>query len=73
MIPFLLFIPLSRYYGRKILSSICDHPEFDKHVSKHVPSNLQKSVRDTVDNLRTKVRICLTTNHDPFCCGFLVS
>ncbi|RMX50084.1 hypothetical protein pdam_00002933 [Pocillopora damicornis] len=44
----------TRYYGRKILSSICDHPEFDKHVSKHVPSNLQKSVRDTVDNLRTK-------------------
>lgn len=44
----------TRYYGRKILYSIYDHPEFDKLVSKHVPSNLQKSVRDTVDNLRTK-------------------
>ena len=32
-----------------------DHPEFDKNVTKYVPSNLQKNVRDTVENLRTKV------------------
>ncbi|KAJ7379834.1 hypothetical protein OS493_012583 [Desmophyllum pertusum] len=44
----------TRYYGRKILHIVHDHPEFDKQVSKHVPSNLQKNVRDTVENLRTK-------------------
>ncbi len=44
-----------RYYGRKILHIVYDHPEFDKLVSKHVPSNLLKDVRDTVENLRTKV------------------
>lgn len=44
-----------RYYGRKILHIVYDHPEFEKLVSKHVPSSLQKNVRDTVENLRTKV------------------
>ena len=44
-----------RYYGRKILYTVCDHHEFDKLVSKHLPDNLQKTVRDTVENLRTKV------------------
>ena len=34
-----------------------DHPEFDKNVTKHVPSNLQKNVRDTVENLRIKVQL----------------
>lgn len=48
-------ICFGRYYGRKILHIVYDHPEFDKLVSKHVPSNLQKNVRDTVENLRTKV------------------
>ena len=55
----LIFAPLCfrtcRYYGRKILHIVYDHPEFEKLVSKHVPSNLQKNVRDTVENLRTKV------------------
>ncbi|KAL9952340.1 hypothetical protein ACROYT_G039583 [Oculina patagonica] len=46
--------PETRYYGRKILHIVYDHPEFDKLVSKHVPSNLLKDVRDTVENLRTK-------------------
>lgn len=55
-----------RYYGRKIFHIIYDHPEFDKLVSKHVPSNLQKNVRDTVENLRTKVGICVC--HAIFLC-----
>lgn len=46
-----------RYYGRKILHIMYDHPEFDKNVTKHVPSNLQKNVRDTVENLRIKVQL----------------
>lgn len=50
-----ILICFCRYYGRKILHIVHDHPEFDKQVSKHVPSNLQKNVRDTVENLRTKV------------------
>ena len=59
----LIFAPICfrRYYGRKILHIVYDHPEFEKLVSKHVPSNLQKNVRDTVENLRTKVN-----NHDTF-------
>ena len=51
-----LFVCFCRYYGRKILHIMYDHPEFDKNVTKHVPSNLQKSVRDTVEHLKTKVR-----------------
>ena len=53
----LIFAPVyfRRYYGRKILHIVYDHSEFEKLVSKHVPSNLQKNVRDTVENLRTKV------------------
>lgn len=49
------FCSIFRYYGRKILHIMYDHPEFDKNVTKYVPSNLQKNVRDTVENLRTKV------------------
>lgn len=44
----------TRYYGRKILCIIYEHPEFEKSVSKYVPPNLQKNVHDTVDNLKTK-------------------
>lgn len=38
-----------------MLHIMYEHPEFERNVTKYVPDNLQKNVRDTVDNLRNKV------------------
>ncbi|XP_074631934.1 TOG array regulator of axonemal microtubules protein 1-like isoform X2 [Acropora palmata] len=46
----------TRYYGRKMLHIMYEHPEFERNVTKYVPDNLQKNVRDTVDNLRNKFK-----------------
>ena len=45
-----------RYYGRKILYILLDHPEFDKLLSKFATTNLQK-LREIVENLKTKVKM----------------
>ncbi|XP_041353393.1 TOG array regulator of axonemal microtubules protein 1-like isoform X2 [Gigantopelta aegis] len=44
----------TRYYGRKMLSLLMRHPDFDKMLTKHLPSNTLRHVQDVVENLRQK-------------------
>ncbi|KAK3093087.1 hypothetical protein FSP39_010926 [Pinctada imbricata] len=44
----------TRYNGRKILSLLMSHPDFDKMLSKHLPANTLRNIKDIVENLKAK-------------------
>ncbi|XP_068022913.1 TOG array regulator of axonemal microtubules protein 1-like [Melanerpes formicivorus] len=44
----------TRYYGRKMLFNMMDHPEFEKALEKYVPSKDLPYIKDSVSSLREK-------------------
>ncbi|KAL3873542.1 hypothetical protein ACJMK2_036642 [Sinanodonta woodiana] len=44
----------TRYNGRKMLFLLMNHPDFDKMIDKHLPSNTVRNVREIVENLKVK-------------------
>ena len=45
-----------RYNGRQILYLLMTHQDFDKMLSKHLPANTLRNIRDIVETLKVKVR-----------------
>ncbi|XP_014792245.1 PREDICTED: protein FAM179B, partial [Calidris pugnax] len=43
-----------RYYGRKMLFTMMNHPDFDKTLEKYVPSKDLPYIKESVSNLREK-------------------
>ncbi|XP_064623563.1 TOG array regulator of axonemal microtubules protein 1-like isoform X2 [Lineus longissimus] len=46
--------PETRYYGRKIFYMLMTHQDFDKMLSKHIPTGTYRSIQDIIDSLRAK-------------------
>ncbi|XP_066854886.1 TOG array regulator of axonemal microtubules protein 1 isoform X2 [Anser cygnoides] len=44
----------TRYYGRKMLFSMMNHPDFDKTLEKYVPAKDLPYIKEFVSNLRQK-------------------
>ncbi|XP_054256668.1 TOG array regulator of axonemal microtubules protein 1 [Indicator indicator] len=44
----------TRYYGRRMLFNMMDHPEFEKALEKYVPSKDLPYLKDSVNSLREK-------------------
>ncbi|XP_048738201.2 TOG array regulator of axonemal microtubules protein 1-like isoform X4 [Ostrea edulis] len=44
----------TRYNGRRILSILMAHQDFDKMLSKHLPTNTLRNIQDIVEGLKTK-------------------
>ena len=56
-LPIIIFYLLScRYNGRQILYLLMTHQDFDKMLSKHLPANTLRNIRDIVETLKVKVR-----------------
>uniref|UniRef100_A0A8C3J665 TOG array regulator of axonemal microtubules 1 n=1 Tax=Calidris pygmaea TaxID=425635 RepID=A0A8C3J665_9CHAR len=44
----------TRYYGRKMLFTMMNHPDFDKTLEKYVPTKDLPYIKESVSNLREK-------------------
>ncbi|KAL4238308.1 hypothetical protein ACF0H5_003020 [Mactra antiquata] len=44
----------TRWYGRKMLHLLMTHQDFDKMLSKHLPANTLRNVKDLVESLKVK-------------------
>lgn len=49
------FSQIHRYYGRKMLFLMMDHPNFEKMLEKYIPSKDLPYIKESVKNLRQKV------------------
>ena len=47
--------PETRYNGRKMLYMMMSHQDFDKMLSKHLPANTLRNVKEIAESLRVKV------------------
>ncbi|ELU00497.1 hypothetical protein CAPTEDRAFT_186424 [Capitella teleta] len=46
--------PETRYNGQCILSMLINHDDFDRMITKHLPSNTLRNVQDKLDSLKKK-------------------
>ena len=48
------------------------HEDFDRLIEKHVPAKNLKTIRDILENLKNKVRLCykLTINLPTMCVNY---
>lgn len=53
-----------RYNGRKILYILMAHQDFDKMLSKHLPSNTLRNIQEIVEGLKTKVYLTLQSSYN---------